>query len=92
MEFARELGPSSDGHKSLVELNEAETNLWEGIRSYVDRRAKIDMEYADKINKLHHSIKLDINSSDNVGMVEKVCSLPSVAIFNPSRPDGLLSQ
>ncbi len=73
IQFSRDLGSSTELNKLLVKLNDDEIKLWENIRLYVDKRAKIDMEYAEKINKLHHICKIDTNSVNTcLGFVEKV--------------------
>ena len=71
-QFATVLGPSAEANKQLIEKNEGEIKFLEGIRNYVEKRAKLDLDYADKVGKLHNSIKMDVSTNENDGFLEKV--------------------
>lgn len=70
--FSQYLGVSPDSNAILIKRNEEEIKLLEEMKSYIDRRSKIDAEYADKVSKLRNSIKIDVNTSDDNGFLHKV--------------------
>lgn len=71
MQFSSNLGPSSEASARLIQRNESEIKLLEDVRIYVERRARVEAEYAEKISKLRSLIKVDVNSNED-GFLQKV--------------------
>ena len=74
-QFSVDLGPTVEAHNCLVQLNESEVKRFEGMRNYIEKRAKIDLEYAEKVSKLHNIVKVDVNTSEDDGFLERVMSI-----------------
>ena len=72
LKFSNFLGTSSEANTLLVQRNESETKLLEEIRVYIDKRSKIDAEYADKISKLKNIVKIGVNTNEDDGFLHKV--------------------
>ena len=72
LKFSEYLGPSSESHARLVQRNESEIKLLEEMRSYVEKRSKIDADYADKIAKLQSTLRYSQSASEEDSFLHKV--------------------
>ena len=71
--FSNELGFGKQGHEALIALNESEIKLLESVKSYIEKRARIDLEYVDKITKLHASYQSNGGgAAEEGGLINKV--------------------
>lgn len=58
---------------SVLQLNLTEIKLLEQVELYSEKRAHLDMEYAEKLGKLHDRMKLtDINVYNSGSLLDKV--------------------
>lgn len=80
-QFSVHLGPTVEAHNCLVQLSESEIKRFEGMRNYIEKRAKLDLEYAEKVNKLHNVVKVDVNTSEDDGFLERVNESFCLSIF-----------
>jgi len=69
--FSEYLGPSSESHTRLIQRNESEIKLLEEMRSYIEKRSKIDAEYADKIAKLQSTLRYSKSTSEDDSFLHK---------------------
>lgn len=61
------------GLESVYQLMQAETKLLEQMEQYVTKRVAIDIEYAEKLAKLHEKVKLgESNEYTDGSQIEKV--------------------
>lgn len=72
LNFSAYLGPSAESSSFLIQRNESEVKLLEDIRIYIDKRSKIDAEYADKISKLHNTVKGSFGGMEDDSFLQKV--------------------
>ena len=84
--FSEYLGPSSESHTRLIQRNESEIKLLEEMRSYIEKRSKIDAEYADKIAKLQSTLRYSKSTSEDDSFLHKVAlSLKLIKIWKCPR-------
>lgn len=71
-----------EGLESVYQLIQAEMKLLEQMELYIEKRAVIDIEYAEKLAKLHEKVKLgESNVYTDGSLIEKVINCFNIYIY-----------
>ena len=81
LKFSTSLGASIESNSRLISRNESEIKLLEDMRVYIEKRSKIDAEYAEKISKLKNTAKSSHTTNDDDSFLQKVCYLSFIVNF-----------
>lgn len=67
--------PSKAGHEAIVAHIEGELKHLEHVRDYLNKRAKVELDYASALGRINTAASKAITDNDKESPIRKVCVL-----------------